>query len=282
MTDILKNVTFDDVKKIFGNKDNGIEFLSFIQGLSNKELKLLSANDVYQIILNKWNYEESKGIVRYIAKNSKYNSTNFQKNCQLYENVKNIIDTEYEGNKEWAFDMGNYDKNVTGHIRKSTTFDEGLENHQKDTKRNFIIKSFNIYRAYLYEYFILKYHEDVLPTLGNQSGIDFYYYGKKYDLKNASSVTGKFKKDHGDEWKEEAVTNPGKVAKYLYECQNENRFGSEARIFIVELSQKIPTLNQIERTCNELNFGNPLTIDFKYLINNKEEDFTTESLVAFV
>jgi hypothetical protein len=282
MDNILTKISFDDVKKIFGNKDNAIEYLTYVKSIPFKELKMLTSNEVYTFVINNWDYSEAKVIVRHLAKNSKYNSTNFEKNCQLYEYVKNIIDTQYDGNIEWAFTPNSYDLNLSNHIRKSSNFEEGLQKHLKDNEKNYIIKSYNLYRSYLYEYFIIKYHEDILPTMGNKNGVDFYYLGKRKDLKNASSVTNNFKNDYGDIWQDTALNNPDIVAKYLYENQNETRFGYEDRIYIVQLNQKPPTLMGIERTCRDLNFSDPLTVDFKYRLNNKEENYTAESLVAFI
>ena len=282
MENILNKISIDNVKKIFGNKDNAIEYLTYIKSISFKELKTLTSNEVYSLVINNWNYSEAKGIVRYLSKNSKYNVENFQKNCRLYEHVKNIIDTQYDGNIEWAFTPNSYDSNLTHHIRKASVFDDGLQKHLKDNEKNYIIKSYNLYRSYLYEYFIIKYHEDILPTMGNKNGVDFYYLGKRKDLKNASSVTNNFKNDYGDSWFDTALKNPEIVAKYLYENQNETRFGYEDRIYIVQLNRNTATINGIERICRDLNFSDPFTVDFKYKLNNKEENYTAESLVAFI
>ncbi len=279
---IKDGVTVEDVKRIFGNKDNAIDYLTTLGDWTYSTLKSESPNIVYDKVCEKWDYDIAKMAVRHISKKTKYSLSEYEKNSELYENVRNVIKNEYDGNKDWAFNVTTYDIKLTSTIRKYGNVSDGLNKHLSDVKKNYMIKSYNIYRSFLYEYYIVKHHDNILPTLSNNNGVDFYYDGKKFDLKNTSSVTEKFKIDHGDKWMRDALNNPKTVAKYLYENQNENRFGFNPRIFVVELEGNIQTLEQIENDCRNLNFGSLHKIDFDYMINGTKENFATESLVVFV
>lgn len=283
ITDNIRyKVTISDAKRIFGSKNNAIDYLTTLGDWTYSTLKSESANIVFNKVCEKWDYDIAKMVTRNISKKTKYNLSKYKKNCELYENIRNIINNEYNGNKEWAFNVTTYDIKLTSTIRNQNNILYGLDAHLSDIKKNYLIKSYNIYRSFLYEYYIIKHHDSILPTLSNNNGVDFYYNGKKFDLKNTSSVTEKFKIDHGDKWVRDALNNPETVAKYLYENQNENRFGFDPRIFIVELNDTIQTIEQIEKSCRNLNFGSLHKIDFSYIKNGTKENFTTESLVVFV
>ena len=280
--DIRNNPTVEDVKKIFGNKENAIEFLTTIGNLPFKELKSTSPENIYNKILESWDYDVIKSVVRHLAKRNKYSFDEFTKNSNKYIFIKETIENEHLGNKDWAFNVIAYDKKLTSTIRKYDNFNEGLDKHILEIKKNYLIKSYIICRSFLYEYFIVKHNDNIIPTLSNNGELDFYFNGNRLDLKNASSVTDNFKIDHGEKWMRDALNNPQIVAKYLYENQNENRFGSNPRIFIVELENKIQSIEDIENECRNLNFGNPHKINFDYMINGEIKNYTTEALVVFV
>jgi hypothetical protein len=282
--DIRNNPTIEDVKKIFGNKDNALDFIRTYYNLSadNCFIKNSSPYYLYQRILDTWNYDNVKFYTRHISKQKKYSLEHLKTVSKKYEETKKIIEENYDGQKQWAFNIMSYENKLTSTIRNNNDFNTGLEKHLNDTKKNYIIKSYTIYRSFLYEYFLIKHHENLLPTLSNSKSVDFYYNGKNFDLKNASSVTEEFKIEYGQKWMQEALNNPQRVAKFLYMLQNENRFGYNPRIFIVELEGKLKTITGIERDCRDLNFGETHKVDFTYKINGEFEKFTTESLVVFI
>jgi len=282
INDIRDNISIENVKKIFGNKDNAIEYLLSYTNLTHSNLKIQTPEFLYNEIFNRWNYEDVKFFTRHIAKQKKYSLSELKKNIKNYEETKKIIEEEFNGQKSWAFNVMAYDSKLTSTIRKNDDFLVGLDEHLIDIKKNYIIKSHTIFRSFLYEYYLIKHHEEILPTLSNNKSVDFFYNGKNFDLKNASSVTDNFKIDFGNQWMRDALNNPQTVARYLYENQNENRFDSSPRIFIVELENKIKSITAIEKDCRDLNFGETHKIDFDYIINGKKENFTTESLVVFI
>lgn len=80
----------------------------------------------------------------------------------------------------------------------------------------------------------------------------------------------------GENWKNEAINNPLKVAEYLYKYQDEGRFGYSPRLYIDEEIKPI----DIQKRINEINLNNPLEITFTY--KHKDLGNKTYKTQAFV
>lgn len=276
--DIRELITQYDVSKIFGNKDYAIEYLQYTKNFTSKELSKKKITDIHSIIIDNWNYEESLPIIRNMAFNSKYNDSNYNFNKNQYNLVSCDLIKKYNSNTDWGFNPFDYDGYMTRYIRSSKNIVEDIPSYLNKSEKNILIKSLNIYRAYLFEYFIIKNKKDILPTLGNKSLTDFYYLGKSRDQKNSKSVTKEFEKDYGPNWKKTAISKPELVAKYLYTNQGEGRFGFEPRLFIINLKDEYQKVEEIEEISKNINFGDSLLIDFKY----KGVKYKTDAIVVFV
>ena len=82
------------------------------------------------------------------------------------------------------------------------------------------IKHINSLRNDYIESLVFK-NDNVIPTLGNRKGIDFYINGEPYDQKVGKSVGKAFVDEYGDNYREMALNYPELVAKSLYENQDE-------------------------------------------------------------
>ena len=129
------------------------------------------------------------------------------------------------------------------------------------------------------ESLIFLKNENIIPTLSNSRGVDFFINGISFDQKVSRSVTNEFKRDFGDCWREIAVNNPAKVAQYLYEYQDEGRFGYSPRLFIVYLDENISPL-EAKNTIENINLDKPLDISFTY--RHKVKGETAYKTQAFV
>jgi hypothetical protein len=276
--DIRELITQYDVSKIFGNKDYAIEYLQHTKNFTSKELNKKKITDIHSIIIDNWDYKESLPIIRNMAFNGKYNDCNYNFNKNQYNLVSNDLIKKYNLNTDWGFNPFDYDGYMTRYIRASKNIIEDIPTYLNKSEKNILIKSLNIYRAYLFEYFIIKNKKDILPTLGNKSLTDFYYLGKSRDQKNSKSVTKEFEKDYGPNWKKTALSKPELVAKYLYTNQGEGRFGFEPRLFIINLKDEYQKVEEIEEISKNINFGDSLSIDFKY----KGVKYKTDAIVVFV
>ncbi len=257
--DIRERIDFCLVKKIFGNADNAKVFLRKLEvDITN----IKNATEIFNAIVQNWNYDKAKPIIREIFKNSpKY------KNGLQGEQTIQILLEEWSkkgfGNIEWPFSQGAFDTFV------QSINSEKVDREQKDEKvkdaavRYRRIKEINTERNDFLESLIFQKNENIIPTLSHSRGIDFFINGISFDQKVSRSVTSQFQQKYGENWKQEAKKNPQLVAQYLYSYQDEGRFGSSPRLFIVYLDENISPIKArsiIENT----NLDTPLEITFTY------------------
>lgn len=111
---------------------------------------------------------------------------------------------------------------------------------------------------------IFEKNENILPTLNHRRGVGFLINGVSFDQKVAKSPTNEFKKDFGKDWIEVAKTNPEIVAEYLYQHQDEGRFGADSRLLVVYLDEEV-SIEKIEETILDTNLEKPLSITFDFI-----------------
>ena len=279
---LMNNLTKNDIKKILGNKDNAIDYLVCNKtGKTYKELKEFKSEEIYDLVFENLDYDTLHMYVRLQTIKTKYSNDNFLIYCNQYDESRKKINEEYNSNKEWAFNPSSYEDEQIKTIRKYDTLEESLKNHLIKCEKNLIIKSYNNSRAFLFEYFLVRNNNKILPTLSNSKGVDIYL-DKKWDLKNTGGVTKQFKDNYGDNWKNEALNNPKIVAKYLYENQGEERFDFNDRIFIIDLSDSIKSISEIEQICKDLNFNEVYKIDFNKEINGIKNNYSAKAMVVFL
>lgn len=276
--DIRKFLTQYDVSKIFCNKENAIDFLLLTIDSNYKELNKKKSEVIYQLIIDNWDYNKALPIIRDMAFNKKYDDIKYNYNKNLYKKTCSNLVNRFGPNNNWSFNPFDYDGHMTRFIRNSEDILNDTDTYIELVVKNLWVKSLNMYRSFLFEYFIIKNKKDILPTLGNKSLTDFYYLGKSRDQKNSKSVTREFEKDYGPNWKQIALSNPELVAKYLYTNQGEGRFGFEPRLFIINLKDEHQTVEEIEEISKNINFGKSLPIDFEY----KGVEYKTDAIVIYI
>lgn len=272
--DIKRIITQDIVKKIFGNKQNAIQFLKKL----DIDAKINRSNEAYELIVKHWDYERAYIIIRDIFKNT----PKYQKGSLGEQNIK-ILLSEWKklkfGNIEWPFSQGQFDAFVQQINSSSDTRivkDEKVRNAAVRYRR---IKEINTERNDYLETLIFLNNENIIPTLHHSKGVDFFIDGCSYDQKVAKSPTNEFKRKYGENWKIEAINKPEEVAKYLYTYQDEGRFGHEPRLFIVYLDEDIQPI-QIKKVIEKNKLLKPYSITFTY--NHKNLGKKTYKTEAFV
>lgn len=259
--DIKRTINQDIVKKIFSNKDNAIEFLTFY-GFSEKELKRQKSNELFNEIVKVWDYNDAKDKIREIFKKKpKYiNGLNGEENIKILIEEWNKMDL---GVISWPFSQGQFDNFV------QTLNSEKVSRDIKDEKVKVAavkyrrIKEINTERNDFLETLVFLKNDNIIPTLSHKRGIDFFIDGISYDQKVARSVTKEFKEDFGENWREHAIKHPEKVAEYLYKYQDEGRFGASPRLFIVYLDEDISPI-KVRETIEKTSLDTPLEITFDY------------------
>lgn len=275
----IKSKLSDDLaKKILGSKENALAYVlclekeKSVDGLSFKTLsrgknKGLSVPDigsinVWKIVVDSWDYELSKKIIRDLFK-----ETEKYKNGKDANAVMDLLIKEWEtlkiGKIEWPFSQGDFDGFVQRiNSEKSTGLvkDEKVKVAAVKYRR---IKEINTVRNDFIETLIFEKNQNILPTLNHRRGLDFFIDGISYDQKVAKSPTNQFKKRFKEEWREEAIKNPALVAEYLYKYQDEGRFGADPRLLVVYIDEDV-SIQKIREIINSANINKPIEINFSF------------------
>jgi len=275
--DIKRNINYDIVKKIFGNKENVVDFF-LLNGYEKRKLNRQSPGDLFNEIVRIWNYDNLKEKMRDLFKTKPkfISGLNGEKTMDiLVEEWKNLN----LGNINWPFSQGQFDsfvqslnsKNITREI-KDTRVKEAAVKYRR-------IKELNTERNDFIETLIFLSNDNIIPTLAHTRGVDFFINGISYDQKIARSPTEKFKRDFGEKWGQQAIEKPELVAQYLYKYQDEGRFGSSPRLLIVYLDEEITPL-RIKEIIENTNLDSPLEITFDF--NHRDFGIRTYRTEAFV
>ncbi len=270
---IKSKIQPDDIKKIFGNSENKKKFLS-MKGLEFK--KTFSKIKLDKLIIDNWDYEIDKTIIRkmYFDKN-KY--LEFNKYEEIKNNLLKYWEEDFGDDISWPFSQGKFDDYIQ-RVHSSIDvcdFDDKYkmkvieEQISRDAIKFRRLKQLNLIVNDYIEKMIIESNEEIIPTFTNKKGTDFYIDGESYDQKISKSPTKEFKRDFESEpggYKAHAKRNPNLVAKYLYELQDEDRFGSNNRLFVVFLDNDKISFELAELKIYLHQFENlkPFEISFKY------------------
>jgi len=278
MEHIKSTLSEDLAKKIFGSQSNATSYLLQLGDITEiKDLKIktisrglnsgkrvldLSTNEIWKLVVDTWNYEESKKIIRNLFRNTKKYA-----NGKVANNSMKVLLDEWNslnvGNIAWPFSQGAFDEfvqrvnseSVAGLIK-----DEKVKLAAVKYRR---IKEINTVRNDFIETLIFESNDSILPTLNHRRGVDFFINGISFDQKVAKSPTNEFKKTYKDEWKKVAIERPELVAEYLYKYQDEGRFGADPRLLVVYLDEDV-TLEKITEIIGRTDLSSPIEVSFSF------------------
>jgi len=275
---IKSKLSEDLAKKILGSQDNAINYLlrlsehKKVDGLlfkvinrgKNKGTSVpnIAAKDIWKVVVNNWDYETSKNIIRELFKETKKYESGKDAN-----NVMDLLVKEWDslrfGKIEWPFSQGDFDGFVQRiNSEKSTGIvkDDKVKVAAVKYRR---IKEINTVRNDFIETLIFEKNEHILPTLNHRRGVDFFIDGISFDQKVAKSPTNQFKTRFKDDWRQEAINNPALVAEYLYRHQDEGRFGADPRLLVVYLDEDI-SIQKIREIIKQTDLNKPTEINFSF------------------
>lgn len=133
-------------------------------------------------------------------------------------------------NFQWGVIQGQLDNKIqVQYVRKYCRY-ETLLTHVADelygaVKDYVICTWYNHWTTVIMED-LISTHPKVIPTLKNIKGVDLFFDGQPFDLKTTYMPAG-----YADV--EEVISNPQKLAIWLYENQGAQRFGSDNRLFVI-------------------------------------------------
>lgn len=279
---LVNGINAAEIKKIFQNKENKLDYLRRLFERTNNPTPIeRTVARIDSQIIDTWEYNISKSVIREMFMDTdKYAYISVCR--ELIDEAINEWEEKQLGDFEWPFSAMNFDQHVH-HLNRNTELTE--EEKDEIISREAVvfrrIKNINALRNDYIEFLIFQ-NENVIPTFGNNRGVDFYIDGMPYDQKVSKSVGKAFQNQYGDDFREIAINNPSLVAISMYENQDEERFGEEPRLLIIYLDSDVKS-NQIEEQLRNINFNEPMQIDFEYRhSNNNVLQHHTECFVVLL
>lgn len=278
MENIKSKFSDDLARKIIGSQEKATEYLLRLNKLKpilslkfktvsrgkNKGKKVLnlSTKELWKVVVNSWNYEESKKVIRDIFK-----ETDKYKSGKEANNAMNVLIKEWQslklGNIAWPFSQGAFDEFVQ---RINSGREKGFEKDEKvkvAAVKYRRIKEINTVRNDFIETLIFEKNNNILPTLNHRRGVDFFIDGISFDQKVAKSPTNEFKRHFKDEWRKIAINKPELVAEYLYRYQDEGRFGADPRLLVVYIDEDV-SIDKIREIIDKTDLNNSIEINFSF------------------
>ncbi len=278
MGNITLKLEIKTAQKIFGNvkfaedyllrlkqkkQINNLKYKTISRG-KNKGLTSLnmSSNELWKCVVDSWDYEESKTIIREMFTQS----PKYQIGTNATQVIR-ILNDEWVnlgfGKLLWPFSQGGFDE----YVQQVNTQEKERCDKDEDVKKAAVkyrrIKEINTVRNDFIETLIFQQNENIIPTLKHNRGVDFFINGVSFDQKVAKSPTKEFKNAFGDDWRQHAIDNPNTVAEYLYKYQDEGRFGADSRLLIVYIDENVST-ERIISIISNVDLTTPAKIKFKY------------------
>ena len=282
----IKSKLSDDLaRKIIGSQEKAIEYLLQLNNVkpiaslkfktisrgknAGKKVLVLETKELWKAVVDSWDYEESKKIIRYIFK-----ATEKYKSGKEADSAMDVLIKEWQslklGSIAWPFSQGAFDEfvqRVNSEKENGFVKDEKVKVAAVKYRR---IKEINTVRNDFIETLIFEKNNNILPTLNHRRGVDFFINGVSFDQKVAKSPTNEFKRHFKDEWREMAIKKPELVAEYLYKYQDEGRFGADPRLLVVYIDEDV-SIDKIKEIINKTDLNNPVEINFSYKHKNLGE-----------
>lgn len=280
--EISKTITDTEIKKIFPNIEMKKKYLEELY--KNKKIYKQSAKtnkEINQRIVETWDYEISKKIIRELFKETDKYKNSKESNKLLKEALKEWKENNL-GDIKWPFQALGFDNYIQQINCRNITEEEKDILVKEDIVKYRRIKKINTYRNDFIEYLIVENNSNIIPTLKHSRGVDFYINGYPYDQKVSKSVTKQFKDNYGEIWRDIAIKKPEIVAEYLYKYQDDQRFGYEPRLLVVNIDENIDN-EDIIKCVKKVDFQKTIKLKFKYTHpNNIVKDYTTECYIILL
>ena len=279
---LKERINEQEIKTIFNSISSKKMYLKEMYITKNITLKIPNKNkDLDNAIINTWDYDISKEIIRSLYKNTdKYIHSKRSYNL-LKKRIKEWNDLKL-GKIEWPFSPMAFDSHIRSINSMTISSKEKDQLIINEVIRFRRIKEINTLRNDYIEYLIVENNDNIIPTLKHNKGIDFYIEGIPYDQKVSRSPTKKFIEDFKDiNYKTYAIKNKNKVAEYLYKYQDSERFGYNNRLLVVYLDQDV-TDKDIERCFKEVDFSKPIHLNFTYDLKGSKKEYQTNCYVILL
>lgn len=265
---LIEKITEEDIKKIF-TVPLKKEYLKRMIDIKHLNIKLPSDSHLINVhIIDTWDYETSKNIIRKMFFESEKYSNGINSQTRINDLIKEWKELNL-GDLEWPFGAMNFDQHVATINRKNCSEKEKDNIITNEIIKFRRIKDINTKRNDYIESLIVKYNDNVIPTLKHSKNVDFYINGIEFDQKVSRSVGHSFIEEYGDDYYNIALSQPILVATSLYENQDKERFDNNSRLYIVYLDNDVSS-EKVESSIKQITFKETLDIKFDYSDNSYE------------
>jgi len=259
---IKNSIDEKTIKKIFGSIKYVVKYLDELDKVKGGlgKYKTISNKDLIHKVISTWNYPLALRIIRnlFVSTKKYANGKKAKEEIKILINEWNKLNL---GKIKWPCSQKAFDA-LAQRINNSseTDKDKVIARAAVQFRR---MKELNTKRNDFLETLIFEKNQNILPTLTHMGGTDYFIDGESFDQKVAKSPTNEFMMEYGQEWREMAINHPEIVAKFLYEHQDEGRFGADSRLLVVYLDDDISP-EKIEEIINKTDLDNPIKIKFTY------------------
>lgn len=185
----IKSKLSDDLaRKIIGSQEKATEYLLRLNDIkpipslkfktisrgqnAGKKVLVLETKELWKVVVDNWDYEESKKIIRDIFK-----QTEKYKSGKEADNAMDMLIKEWQslklGDIAWPFSQGAFDEfvqRVNSEKENGFVKDEKVKVAAVKYRR---IKEINTVRNDFIETLIFEKNDNILPTLNHRRGVDF-------------------------------------------------------------------------------------------------------------
>ena len=138
----INKPSLKDIKNIFSNIDNAILLICDVLYFNKNDIKKKKTEEIYQLIIDNWDYELFKKSIRKIAFTTKYSIDNLNKNIFIYnESIKKLY-KEHGGDLSWGFAPNTYDSKLTSIVRSCKDFELGENELKIKVTKDFLMKRY--------------------------------------------------------------------------------------------------------------------------------------------
>lgn len=259
---IKNSIDEKTIKKIFGSIKYAVKYLDELDKVKGGlgKYKNISHKDLIHKVISTWNYPLALRIIRKLFVSTK----KYANGKKAKEEIKTLINEWNKlslGEIKWPCSQKAFDA-LAQRINNSSEPDKDkvITKAAIQFRR---MKELNTKRNDFLETLIFEKNGSILPTLTHKGGTDYFIDGESFDQKVAKSPTNEFVVKYGTKYRETAINHPEIVAKFLYENQDEGRFGANSRLLVVYLDDDVSP-EKIEEIINQTDLNNPIKIEFTY------------------
>lgn len=221
----------------------------------------ISDSGTHGILVSRLLYEDPDAIDEFIKR--KYQENVRKRQTNIISDADLLNELQKVNSIDWGVVQGQLDGKIQReHVRPFSRYDDLVRSVQ-DTLHaqitNYAIASwYNHWSTILIEDHISQ-HPNVVPTLKNIKGVDIFFRDRPFDLK-ITHLPRSYDLDN-------AVEDPVGLARWLYENQGAQRFGDDARLYVVLVdTSDVERSWELKRNANLLyrkidNYLNSETVD---------------------